>query len=362
MAYFCFSFSQADTLPCDGLYFLSAKELASIRKDFNHSSHYSSVIQHGSGVESQEQYGSCWIFSGSSHYVDRIRSATNQKVNISEDFLVAHSLFEHVERVLNNTNKKLSQGGLYTEFLDLVKRVGVVPESSWKPRVPFTESPHIDRLMMFIKTRISQFAEAAAKQKSKAQRELLKTEARKDIHALIRSYTGDLPTRVDYKDMKLTPKQFRNYVLPNDVRPIEYARPIAEGAKPYSRTNKYNIIERGRKCEDILKLIAESIEKNISLVINTEMSEAFIDNETGIMSIAGFYAPEWFQVPTAKTRIKNGSRGGLHAMEIVGVDVVKGEVRKLKLKNSWGRDVGSKGYYHMYADYFCTFAEGVYLF
>jgi len=44
-----------------------------------------------------------------------------------------------------------------------------------------------------------------------------------------------------------------------------------------------------------------------------------------------------------------------HAMVITGVDIVDGKPRRWKIENSWGGDVGLKGYYVMSDAFFDTF-------
>lgn len=44
-----------------------------------------------------------------------------------------------------------------------------------------------------------------------------------------------------------------------------------------------------------------------------------------------------------------------HAMVITGVNLVNGKANKWKIENSWGDDIGNKGYFIMSSDFFDRF-------
>ena len=81
----------------------------------------------------------------------------------------------------------------------------------------------------------------------------------------------------------------------------------------------------------------------------------------GIMSVSGFAVPE--DARMAGFSVLKGLQDfddAQHVAVIVGADLgPDGRVVKFKLRNSWGADRGDRGFYHMYRDYFETFAYHV---
>lgn len=74
------------------------------------------------------------------------------------------------------------------------------------------------------------------------------------------------------------------------------------------------------------------------------------DRKKGIMAADLYETDAIFNIETKlnkKERLQTGASGSTHAMTLVGVDVVDGKPRQWKVENSWGSDVGDKGYFVM---------------
>ncbi|MDN6021013.1 MAG: aminopeptidase, partial [Acidipropionibacterium jensenii] len=55
---------------------------------------------------------------------------------------------------------------------------------------------------------------------------------------------------------------------------------------------------------------------------------------------------------TKADRMRGRETGPTHAMTLVGVDLVDGEPRRWRVENSWGDEVGKKGFFTMNDSWF----------
>ena len=58
---------------------------------------------------------------------------------------------------------------------------------------------------------------------------------------------------------------------------------------------------------------------------------------------------------TKEDRVNSGQSMMTHAMLLVGVDMVEGKPRRWRVENSWGTDIGDKGFFTMDDDWFTEY-------
>lgn len=104
---------------------------------------------------------------------------------------------------------------------------------------------------------------------------------------------------------------------------------------------------------DMLKVIKAQIDEGNSVWLGYDHNAYFVDGKTGAMTIEGMMSkPMSPQIPRDVRELKDIYYGG-HAVQIVGYEInKKGEIVALRIQNSWGDDVGNKGYFRMDMSYF----------
>jgi bleomycin hydrolase len=363
--------SAANAGDCAHLYQLLDQELAGVKPSFlaEHNNHYTLDVP-VTPIKNQCNYGGCWVYGTVSNIEARVLKRTGRSVDLSEQYLIAHSLRDRAERALNTPGNQTAEGGNFGTAEELIRRHGLVPRSAWQPRIPFEKSPHSGRLGNFLNNRIAQFHVEAAE--NPANIEQLRAVAKKDVLELIEAYTGPLPQAFKFERKNYpSPQAFADSLLPARPTPAKVSVHHPEIPKmlfeqrPGGKPNKVygpvgNLVEVTESFEKVEQRIVDTLRKGQTVSVALEWEKTFIDKETGIMSINAFHVPKGYKPVTKVYRDWFGTGGGGHQVEIVGVDLDQnGRVLKYKLKNSWGEKSGDAGYYHMYPDYFENYLMSV---
>jgi bleomycin hydrolase len=109
------------------------------------------------------------------------------------------------------------------------------------------------------------------------------------------------------------------------------------------------------------ELVTQAIDRGSPVYFGSDV-ESDVDAVTGIMhpdifmsdSVYGFANTHSHEITKRSDRIFFEQTVPTHAMLMVGYDrpSKRGPVVKFKVVNSWGRDSGDQGIYHMYSDWF----------
>jgi bleomycin hydrolase len=358
---------------CEHLYAMGEKELAGVLPEFlaKHNNRYSHELP-VTAVKDQCNYGSCWIYGTVANIETEFARRTGKQLSLSEPYLILRSLEERIAEALATPGKQLGEGGRYEAAQSLIEKYGALPADAWSPRIPFESNPHNTRLLTFIDHRIAKYHLDVASRAGSPKK--LRRQAEKDLKELLQAYAGPLPKEFSFDGVQYTDAMdFGAYVAPSSGREVQtfamkaqdmpdnlfQQRPKdGDSNKVFGSKikTKFNFVT----ADELEKTIVAAVKNGKSVAISTEMSRAFIDRSTGIMSIEAMPMPKGFKPAPANYRSNFNISGGSHQMAIVGVDLDKhGRVIKYKIKNSWGAESGDAGFYHMYPDYFRTFAKSI---
>lgn len=352
---------------------LSFDELSSVRADFIHSNHYSIEIP-TPPIRNQCDYGSCWIHRGVAEIEQDMLTKGEEPIDISEQFLILHSLRERSLEALKRPGEIVKPGGTLNKADALIQRHGLIPASVWKPRVAFESSPLSNRLLDFLNARVAKYHwEVAETSDLERKRELLEV-AQRDVLIMIESFSGPLPERFIFEGKEMTPIEWKNKQIGDQSRswrkiappqkklPNELKKLVQKSTLTTSKDATDDLLPKTTLTEikgfdQIEKIIIDNLRKGRSIPISLEMAHSFIDKDEGIMSIDAFHVPEGFRPPPRAYRkafdVRSRLLGTDHAMNIVGVDLDRsGKMIKFKVRNSHGEERGDRGFYHIYRDYF----------
>lgn len=351
---------------CDKFYSMLPDELGALKPEFlaAHNNRYT-IEAPVTPIKDQCGHGGCWSYGTLSNVESQILLQTGKTVDLSEQYLLLVSLVERTMLALEKPGFQVYMGGSLNLGERIIQEHGVLPTGAWLPRVPFENGAHSNRFMTFLNQRIAKFHIDSAKN-PEIHQELL-TKAQADLRALFNTYIGPVPGKFTYEGVEYSgPVEFAQKFLPpkeNTTNRIFLPRDPdlpqslldtrSPGGSSNAALNKVKIFNVHEKSEEELeKAVIESLRKGRTVSIASDMASEFIDNKTGIMSVAAFPAPPGFEPVPRNYRGMFGLGGGGHLMEIVGVDVNEaGRVVKYKIKNSWGEKAGDHGFFHMYPDY-----------
>lgn len=354
---------------CEDLLKLKVSQLDQLKKSFPDNDHFTIELP-VTPIRNQCGYGDCWVYGTLAQFEQRILSTTGEHINLSENFIVYNDLRDKAQEAVRTHGQAITQGGSAPVAEKLIAKYGIVPEMAYTPRVEFYNAPHSDNIIYMLNARVIQYHVDLLKVTPQAQKDELAQEALKDMYDLIDVYFGAPAKTFEFRGAKYTPQEFAAKYLPQDKELVHVVPKESDGVdaapldfedhnKPLHKRNNARTALVGVEKEtqaslpEMQQMIVDSLKRGESVTLVTEIVGGFIDNKTGVMSVAAFPTPKGFEVPPRAYRAKYGVTGGLHLVDVVGADVdSSGKVIKFKIKNSWGELVGREGFYSMYADYF----------
>lgn len=335
-------------------------------------------------VTDQKHSGRCWAFAGLNVLRARIAAELGlPELELSENFVYFHDLVEKSNAFLARTvrdaarplddrevlaglENPIGDGGYWPEFVALVRKYGVVPV--WA--MPDTDSARNSAAMgQHLSTVLRRAAlelradVAAGRDPGPARRAALG-----DAHRILATHLGVPPTEFvwQYRDKdkdfvragRCTPREFAAH----QVGALADYVVLAHDPRPGIRRDRRYAIDRSAA------MAGEPDYQHVSTGLEVLKDAA----------LAGIAAgePVWFTCDVAKQREK---RAGLwharlhdyeglygvhlamtkaerlvtgesvvsHAMCFTGVDLVAGRPRRWRVENSWGEELGEKGYWTM---------------
>jgi bleomycin hydrolase len=342
------------------------------------------------GITNQKSTGRCWMFAG----LNLLRPAVMKKFKLdSFEFSETHLFFWDklekanlfLEMVIANREKSwddrelqtwmsnpVADGGWWSHYVNLIEKYGLVPKSV----MPDTSNTDNSYSMNTILETVLRDAAAAirapaAQGTGPAEMRLKKTAALKNVYRLLVLHLGAPCEKFTWsyedKDKKVnkktyTPLEFYHEVAGTDLR--EYVTLADEPIHPYDGHYQLRYCRNFSDAADMdflnlgmtkLKAYAlKALEGNEAVWFGAD-SGWQMDRKLGIMAegifdYASLYGYEKKLSKAEKLQCKDIAP--VHAMAIVGADKENGRPLKWLVENSWGSDIGDKGYWTMYDNWF----------
>ncbi len=345
------------------------------------------------GITNQKKSGRCWMFAG----LNLVRESVADKLNLdsfelSQSFQMFYDKIEKanyfLESIIETANqdlkdrlvmwilsKPVEDGGQWGMFVDLVEKYGVLPKELMDESFQTSESATMNRLL---DTKLREDAmilrEMVKKGKTSKEIQSKKNELLEEIHRILSINMGLPPEKFDYeyKDKdgnfhrieKITPLEFyQEFADPLDkfVSVINCPTPDKEFMKTYTVQYLGNVI--GGKGITYLNLdlgefkeLAKQMILDGKLVWFTADVGKMMEREKGILDTEIYDFEKLYDthfVFNKATRLDYGDSLMTHAMVFTGVDIDgDGKPVKWKVENSWGDQIGDKGYFLMSDSWF----------
>jgi len=337
----------------------------------------------------QQKVGVCWIFAA----MNLLRYYTQQKINVksfefSGPYLMFWDKFEKAnyflekmialrdrpydDRVLRHfLGQPLPDGGDWYMFINLVKKYGMVPASVMQHSAYSKDSTQHN---LVLESKLRQYA-AVIRQMAQAGSSLEEIQAQRqsftqELYQMMVLCFGTPPERFDwsyrnkdkafFRETDITPQEFmQKYVtIDLDEYICLWSSPMAD--TPYGQT--YTVAHTRKMVggdkhlalnipfENFKSYALKKLKNHEPVLFSCDVGKDSLRQE-GLL-LKGIYNYDLlfqthFGLEKAQ-RLEMGETSMTHCMLIVGVDLdADGQPIKWKVENSWGAEVGKKGYFIM---------------
>ena len=354
-------------------------------------------------VTDQKHSGRCWEFAGlnvlRAKVIDELKVDT---LEFSQNYIAFFDKLEKANHTLARAIATASHdadeeevraimdypaedGGWWMQFTDLVAKYGVVP--SWT--MPDTESAgntlQMNRALSTVLRRaIGRIRDAATNSdvaERAAQMEAARSEALSAVWRILAIHLGTPPTSFtwQYRDKDknfhrkgtYTPLEFAHEIVPQAFEPwislahdpreehpvgrtyVHEHTPYMEGGTPYWHLSV--------ELDVMKKAVIDSIAAGEPVWFTCDVKKQF-DKDLGVWdaNLHDYEALYGVDMEMSKAeRLRLRESGGTHAMTVVGVDLVDGVPVRWRVENSWGDEVGRKGFFTMNDSWFDEYVYNV---
>ena len=258
--------------------------------------------------------------------------------------------------------KGVQDGGVWEFFVNVVNKYGLVPKAVMSDTYQSSNPSEVNHLL---NRKLRQFNARILTNKDNL--EYLKSLYLDDIYRILASCYGIPPKQFDFeytdKDKKyhiikgITPLQF--YLEYTDIDVSDYVCIINAPTqdKPFNKTYtvKYlgNVTEGNKvlylnlSIEELKKLVIKQLQAKEVVFLGCDFKKA-VDAVDGVFDDMSFNYYDTFKTDFSMTKeeaLNNYESTINHMVVITGVNLDEGVPTKWKIENSWGEEVGNKGYF-----------------
>lgn len=342
-------------------------------------------------ITAQQKSGRCWLFAAMNIMREKAAEKLGlEQFELSGNYLAFYDKLEKannaLELAIQYADRPLSDhwmeyilqgfhdGGYWDMAVDLVKKYGVVPKSA----MPETyQSTHTEKFMTIlnslIKKDIAELRKMISEGEDPAER---KEEMLGEVYELECMAFGEPPVsfHFEYRDKEgnyhsdrdITPHEFYNKYIGIDLD--EYVTVTCEPTHLKPMNFYYSFHYIGSMAESSVRCLNLTIDELEDLCINQLEDDspvwfgcdagAFGDREKGVWDPDSFAYKELFDgidfaIQSKTDRLEYRDSYSSHAMILTGVNLDEnGQPDRWKIENSWGEEVGRKGYFVCSEKYF----------
>lgn len=346
-------------------------------------------------VCNQKQSGRCWIFAG----LNVLREIIGKKLNVSNFELSQNyvaffdklekvnyalsSIMElvdkdHDDRVLMHILKSgIGDGGQWDMFVNIIKKYGFVPKTAMGETFQSSATMESDAILNATIRRFASEIKILHNLNKDEEIIKLKDEYMQKVYNFLTNCFGVPPTKFDLeyvtKDnvyhlvQNLSPIDFFEKTVGDIIDDYQSIINAPTSDKPYNKTftiQYLNNVVEGKKIihlnlpmERIEELIIKQLSNGELVWFGSDVS-SYRNREEGIWDTLAYDYQSSLKLDIRfdkKEMLDYFASAMNHAMVITGVNLVNNIPTKWKIENSWGSDVGNKGYYIMSEDFFKTY-------
>lgn len=344
----------------------------------------------------QKQSGRCWLFAG----LNLLRVGAAAKMGVKDfEFSQNHLLFWDklekanfwLESIIETSDRDVddrtvahllgdpsADGGQWNMFVALVRKYGLVPQSSMPETVASSSTRQLNRdLAAVLRQAARDLRAGAASGESAEELRQRKADVLLVVHRMLSLHLGTPPQTVRWqwadkdrqfhRDEELTPQEFaaRYAELPLEdyVCLVDDPRASSPRGRTFTVEHLGNVIdERGSArvtylnvpIELMKRLTQESIVAGEPVWFGCD-TDKMAAKEDGAWDARLFDYNAIYEHTTdldKADRLLHQASAMTHAMLLTGVDLVDDVPRRWRVENSWGADKADKGFWTMADSWF----------
>lgn len=337
-------------------------------------------------VSNQKQSGRCWMFAALNTFRHKMLQSFKLKdFELSQNYTFFWDKYEKANYFYENiiatadqerTSRKVAfllqtpqqDGGQWDMIVSIFQKYGAVPKAVMPESSNSSNSSDINN---YLNKKLRKDAIAlrtfVADGKTSEEIQKLKEGFLQEIYNFLAISLGNPPTIFDFEyrdedknyhiDRQLSPQTFyEKYIGVNLDNYVSIINAPTQD-KPFNRSYTVELLGNvvgGKQVkylnvdmETFKKLAIAQLEQGESIWFGCDVGQSSI-RDTGIMATEAFDVNDVFDLDfdmTKAQRLDYGESLMTHAMVLTGVDLVDGQSTKWKVENSWGDQVGDKGFF-----------------
>ena len=360
-------------------------------------------IQIPSGkVTNQKKSGRCWMFSALNVMrLEVMKKCALEDFELSQSYPLFWDKLEKanwlLESIIDTKDEPLdgrlvsyllqapmNDGGQWDMFVALVEKYGVVPKDAMPESAASSETRELDKYLTLKLREFACILRTAYEKDGYDDGKLraMKDDMLKTIYRILSIALGRPPVSFTWEatgkdggfvcERNITPKQFFDKYVSLQLDDYVSLINAPTSDKPYGKTYTVRFlgnVKGGRAVKYLNLPVSRLKEAALAQLKSGEVvwfgSDVgqFSERKAGLMDlkaldVAGLLDTNF---PLTKAqRLDYGESRMTHAMVLTGVDLdEEGKPLRWKVENSWGEDVGDKGYFVMTDDWFSEFTYQV---
>lgn len=333
----------------------------SLKPDFPHTGFYNMVVPTANVIRNQCGLSTCHLQAWASQLEQAYLLRNGHPLEISSDYWAAKHWLSLSLKALNRENLKDPNVNIHLESTmvssaNAISEYGILPASQWKGGNLYKSGEVSARLNSYIRNIVARTKWAAKNEQNEKFQNNLLEEGRRQIRDVFLNLIGPIPDTFIFNGRRYTTEEFSFQYFPDLQRPtVEMmVNQNSKGRSEFTELESKNHLLVKTSVDFVERTAKSLIDHGVSVYFIYDHDPDYVDMRSGIMSISAFHAPPW-AAPLSheqKDHFHLSPRG--HIVQIVGYqeNPNTGQIIKWKILNSWGKESGDHGYFHMYSDYF----------
>lgn len=349
---------------------------------------FSHEIENKAGITDQKASGTCWMYADL-NYIRILAQRKNnmEAMDFSHNYVMFWDKLEKANSWLNIIielrdkpldDRKLfdilsdgaSDGGEWHILRNVIKKYGLLPQSAMPDTFNKENSRFLNATLAYkLREMAHELRKMNESGKSVDQLHRKRSRFMEEIFRILVVFFGMPPEKFDWgyrdkdkkyhQEIQITPMEFYQKYVELDMDTV-YCLGHCPGEKtPFYKTYTlefFNNVTGGIQWKwlnlpmnEIKKYAVKILKKDEPVIFGCDVLQNCF-SKAGILYEDVFDFEMVFQTTfkmDRETRMNYGQSFFTHCMLLTGVDLIKGKPQKWKVENSWGSEVGKKGYFLM---------------
>lgn len=349
---------------------------------------FSHEIKEKADITDQKRSGTCWLFAELNWLrIFAMRKSNMDKLEFSQNYLMFYDKLEKTNYYLEKLMKMLDRdindrylrfildrpardGGEWHMIANLINKYGLVPKEIMPDTYNRENSKFLNEILGYkIREAYSEMQSMAFSNKNANEIRDHKNKVMDDVFRILSVFMGVPPEKFDWsfmdKDKKyhqehgISPKGFYKKYIGFDLDGFYTLAHCPTAQTPFGRTYTVEFFDNmiggnqwtwlNSPISELKKIAVKMIKKGDPVLFGCDVVQDSHTKE-GLLSTELYDYGPLFQVPfklDKQKRLELGHARLTHSMVITGVELSNGQPQRWKIENSWGTDVGKKGYFAM---------------